>query len=468
VTTATRLPPLPAPPIWYPLRNQRLISDVDFWGSLFLKAIVLFWASAVVIGFAKALALFAILGFTGALAGIRWPVAGLYSVGILSVLDTPIRACLADGSTIFRENTFNYLLFFTSAIYLTVLLKRRDVHTILLTTFIGLLVLELAVSPDKFRGILHIINGCSMFGLLVFFVRGTRDHRTWYWLALLNGMTAALAGAIYYLQKSSVPPIDRNGLSYCFLTAIFTICIAFPFAQREHRGPLYLGILATICACWVFLTTSRSGAMMGLFASLCLLAEIKGIWQRMMLLGGGFLIALLLLTQFSELGGAASSRFEKLMDSERSWASRTSGRSELMRGALDMFSKHPWGVGTGGYSVEWSQMSRDKGRYSFGVGKESSSHSAWMKTLSENGIPGLLLLIAFVFSYAWEGIRRYRHGLMMIGMLPTVAFSVAFFTTEFQGKGLWFLAAGVAVLMHKYVPNPRRMKRRLPASGLIV
>ena len=276
--------------------------------------------------------------------------------------------------------------------------------------------------------------------------------------------TASLirSGAIYFWQKTGIPYIDRNGLSYFFLTAIFTICLAFPFAQREKRGPLYLGALATLCGCWVFLTTSRGGTLIGLFAALCLLAEIKGLKQRLMIMACGAVVAIGVLGQFTEIQDKSVGRITKLMDGDRTWSSRTSGRSELMRGAFDIFWNHPFGVGTGGYSVTWSDMSRDKGRYAFGAGKESSAHSAWTKTLAENGVPGCLLLFCFVFSFAYEGWRLRRHGLAMIGLLPTVAFSFAFLTSEFQGKGLWFVAAGVAVLLSRasaiHLPSRRSMR----------
>jgi hypothetical protein len=94
-------------------------------------------------------------------------------------------------------------------------------------------------------------------------------------------------------------------------------------------------------------------------------------------------------------------------------------------------------------------VSVEKSRYLSGYkkGQQQSCHSAWMKTLAENGVPGVLLLAGYVFSFAVTGWRRQADGLLLLGALVTFCLSFAFISTEFAGKGLWLLAAGVTVLL---------------------
>ena len=70
-----------------------------------------------------------------------------------------------------------------------------------------------------------------------------------------------------------------------------------------------------------------------------------------------------------------------------------------------------------------------------------------MKTLAENGVIGAVLLAAYVLSFTTTGWRRRHDGLLLIGALTTFCLSFAFISTEFAGKGLWLLAAGVTVML---------------------
>jgi O-antigen ligase len=81
------------------------------------------------------------------------------------------------------------------------------------------------------------------------------------------------------------------------------------------------------------------------------------------------------------------------------------------------------------------------------------AHSAWVKTLTENGIPGVVLLIAYVFSFAAIGIRRGGRA-KALGFLTTAVLIVAFTWTEFANKGLWLLVSATTVLI-----NPVRIYR---------
>ncbi len=63
--------------------------------------------------------------------------------------------------------------------------------------------------------------------------------------------------------------------------------------------------------------------------------------------------------------------------------------------------------------------------------------------------PWFSVLFGYVYSFAYIGWKKRREGLLFIGILPSAAFTVAYLTSEFQSKGLWFLAAGVTMLLHQ-------------------
>jgi hypothetical protein len=67
----------------------------------------------------------------------------------------------------------------------------------------------------------------------------------------------------------------------------------------------------------------------------------------------------------------------------------------------------------------------------------------------ENGAPGLILLIIYVFSFAAVGLRQRNWVLWRLGILTTVAVGAALLSTEFQTKAVWFLAAGATAFLHR-------------------
>ncbi len=78
-------------------------------------------------------------------------------------------------------------------------------------------------------------------------------------------------------------------------------------------------------------------------------------------------------------------------------------------------------------------------RFKLGVGMQA--HSGWIKTLSENGIPGVVLLFGFSLSYAAVGWRLRADGVLPFCLTISLILAIAFISTEFQAKGLWLLAA---------------------------
>jgi O-antigen ligase len=199
---------------------------------------------------------------------------------------------------------------------------------------------------------------------------------------------------------------------------------------------------------WVFLTGSRGGTLVAAIAALYLLSAVRQTGRRTALAVLTAAVALLVAFQFSDLRDRSVMRFTRLFDPDASANSRTSGRYELAVTAWRVFLDNPLGVGSGGfpyvageYQEAFSLRGGPAGRL---------SHSAWMKTLAENGIPGFVLLLAYVTSFAVAGWRqRRRTGALPLGLLVTSCIAVAYLAVEFVPKGLWFLAAAGTVLLYR-------------------
>ena len=122
-----------------------------------------------------------------------------------------------------------------------------------------------------------------------------------------------------------------------------------------------------------------------------------------------------------------------------------------MLGGWYIFTEHPWvGVGTGGFSDASIGLPLYEGATTFRP-EGRAAHAGWIKVLAENGLPGGALLLAYVVSFTLSGWRTRDRELRRLGVLTTAVLGLAFVTTEFQGKGLWLLAAGTTVLLQRGV-----------------
>jgi O-antigen ligase len=143
---------------------------------------------------------------------------------------------------------------------------------------------------------------------------------------------------------------------------------------------------------------------------------------------------------------------------------RTSGRSDLAYGGLIIFQEHPFGVGTGGFTVAWAKMGFRESLSGYGYGASREAHAGWIKILAEDGFLGFLALAAFTISFTVLGWHKRRSGLFSVGLFVTCALCVAWVSTEFASKGLWFLAAGGTAILNMKgtaglppVPSPAAM-----------
>lgn len=411
--------------------------SADKWGRFFFITVVLVWAASLVIGFTTSLIILTLFGFAAAIIGLRSPVAGLLGIGILCALDTLTRVYLLSGGLL-RWNTLNYWLVVVVALNFLFLLRLNDPESRLMVAFLVILGVGLLVSPSKSEGIQDILNIVTVFGILIYFAKSLIDHKVFYWLGIVTGGLGAAGGFVFFLQKDSLAYINPNSWTYFPLTALLAICLVIPSAVEQQRGKFNLLTLAGINFIWIFLTGSRGGMLSALVCLIYLIIATRSFsWSTFLLIIvtlSGFWFT----TRFSEQQVYALGRVIRFFDTSYSIDERTSGRSDIAEIGLSLFLENPLGVGTGGFQTEANIY-----------GTNYQAHSAWVKVLAENGIPGIILLLAYMGSFAVVGWRTNQHDLFLIGLLVMFSFGVAFLSKEFQGKSLWLLAAGGTALLHK-------------------
>jgi hypothetical protein len=350
------------------------------------------------------------------------------------------------------------------------LLRLNDPHTRLLQLFLLLLTLELAISPDRLLGAQQVLSLLSPFGLLIYFARAAESEQIWYWMALLNGILAAGCGLVFYLQGTHLPYVNPNVWAYVPLTGLFAICLGLPFSATTWRGQLCLVLLGAVNVAWVFLSGSRGAVLIAIWCLLFLVIAMRGLSNRIVFLLAAALLSLLILAQFTDLQANTILRVETLLNPNLSPRLRTSGRFDLALGGWYIFREHPFGVGTGGFSSTWAGLGSLEGLSGYAQGHDKAAHAGWIKTLSENGIPGFLLFASYVLSFTIAGWRTHQRDMLLLGLLVTITLAFAFVSTELEWtKGLWFLAIGATVLFHRQQigAHLRGAARREPIHNII-
>jgi O-antigen ligase len=425
-------------------------------GRLLVVAILAVWIVGFFAGFDIALLILTVIGFIAAAIGLFAPSTGLMGIAMLAVLDAITRDLLADNGML-PWNSFNYWLLLVVLLSVPFIIRLNDPHSRLLEVFILTLSVGVAYSLSYRTGIQDVFNLVTVFGMLVYFARSVDDRDAFLWTAYVVGVLGAGGGMVYYLQIADLPYINPNGIAFFPLTAMFAIALAMLRIPDDKPSARYILLaLAVINMLWVFLSGSRGNMATGLFVLLFLLTRIRRFSTAALVLSAAVGVALLASSFFVEQQQFVLHRLQRSFDPNVSLNSRTSGRSNIAAAGIELFFKNPLGVGTGSFATAVAESDALAGR-------NRPAHSAWIKTLAENGIPGIIILALYVLSFAWIGWRRRREpGILATGVLVTGAIAIGFFSKELQGKGYWFLAAGGTALLHaeSMVENLSKKYRR--------
>ena len=419
------------------------------WGKRLVTFVVLAGVAGVVgIGFVNALVALTVVGFAAAIAGIRHPVLGLLGIGLLTVIDPVTRHLLLNTGGLLRWNSFNYWLLGFMLLFLVRLWRLSDPHSRLLGLLILVIASGLVMAPRLETGLQTLLNVSTVFAIVIYFQRTPTDAETMYWLGMVSGTAAAIGAYGFYTQLSSLSVMNKNAFAMFPLAGVLGACLAFPFAGNVRGRQPLLATLAAINLMWVFLSGSRGTFVVALVAIAFLFVSIRTALMRLTYIAAGVLVAAALSAVFSTLDHSAAARFDKLFDPSLSYEERTSGRANLAQAGWALFRQHPLGVGTGAFEDARAELEQPEVTTRWRAGMAVPPHSAWIMVLAENGLPGIVLFLAYVTSFAIVGLRRRDPHLRWIGLFATATLAVAFMFTEFQGKAIWFVAAAATVLLH--------------------
>lgn len=414
------------------------------WGPRFCMLVVVSLLAGAVLGMSVSVTILSVAGFLAALSGVRHPTVGLLGVGMLSVLDSLTRVLLMSGGLL-RYNTFNYILLVVMVLSIPHMSRIFDIQTKFLLALLVVMFLGLVTSPDIATGTFGLLNLTAAFGFLLYFIRAKGDREVLFWMAAVNGVLSGLGCIVMFSQPAILRVMNPNAWAYMAVTALFSVCLAYPFVKDRQRRFLLLTLAVVNCG-WVFLSASRGSMFVAIICAVYLIHETKSASLRLSMALSGVLLAFIIATMFTGMRDYAQRRVDKLFDDRYSMQGRTSGRSKLAEAGFQMFLDYPLGRGTGSFATELGDVE----------GYKKQAHSGWIKTMVENGALGVIMLLGYIGSFAYVGWKRNEPGCLALGMLATFSLASALFSTEFNAKGLWLLGAGATSVLS----YPARSRKR--------
>ncbi len=443
--------------------------EIETWGPAIAIIGLAVWAAGVVLSIELCVSLLTVLGFGLAIVGLWRPALGLLGIALLCTLDPLMNSYVFTGGLL-RWNTFNYWLLLVLALFPWVLLRLQNGQLALLECWLGLLGIELLISADYLTGMQDLFGAFAALGLLVYFARGAEQPGVWFWMAVISSTIAAGGSVSYFLHASAADLINPNAVAFMPVTGLFACCMGLAFATRYRMGQPLLSALAGVNMVMVVLTASRGSMVTGSACVAYLLVSIRGIGRKAVVTGLVVLIGIVALSQFTDLRTYAFHRLNLLVDPNVALTDKTSGRADLAKAGVRMFEQNPLGLGTGGFATAWSHLSYRDSQSGWGIGHLKAAHSGWIKILVENGLPGVLLYGLFLLWFTVVGWRSGSRDLLLLGGLATLVLSLAFLTTEYQSKGVWFIAAGVMTLLRsrQTTARPRPIAAGPPGRSLAV
>jgi O-antigen ligase len=413
-------------------------SSAARWGMLLVILIVLVWGVGFLIGFQVSLAILLGIGLILSVVGLVSPSLGLMAIGMVAALDAMANIFLYTGGLL-RYNTLNYFLLFIILLNIPLVLRMNDLSSRTLQIFLLLMTIELTFSKNISNGVQDVLNIGATFGMVVYFARALKDELSIYWLGIVNGVLAGLGGFVFFLQMNQLPYANPNDWTYFSMTALFSICISYPFAVKYHKDRFILLFLAVVNFAWIFLSASRGSLLVAILAGAFLFLSTRSIsWKTLMVvivIGVGVWVS----ANFAEQQVTTVTRIQELFDPTLSATKRTSKRSVIADAGWQIFQKNPMGIGTGSFEEETTNTGL--------LGTQRPPHSAWVQVLAENGVLGILFLTAFIGSFALAGFRKNAEGKLLFALFISLVLASAFIAKEFRGKSLWFLAASGIVLL---------------------
>ncbi len=416
------------------------------------------WLIAFFVDFTTAINIIGFFAFIGLIFGIKYRLWGLFSLFLLVILDPLLRVFVLQGGLL-RWNTLNYWLLIITIVNIRTI--SRNWYHGLKFYFVWLLILlfQLSYSQNLLFGSQSLLYILSFFGLYIYVTKcfDSDLNNMLYRSALFFGSVSAIVGFFFYRYyglrvfdttylnnlgfSSNSLVINPNAFSFTFKLAVMLLCIYFS-KLKNKKDKLLFAVMIVLNATWIFMSGSRGGILLCIVSFIFIIEKVN--FKKIITYGLLCLIVFQLLKPvILNSENFTMQRIALLINEDIKVSKRTSGRSELYKVGWQMFQMYPFGIGTGSFKsglakyATFNEKYIDNTKYKSGV----AAHSAYIMTIVENGIIGLLPLILFLISFAWTGYRFQDLWLNKLGLYATTTTLISFLSNEFQGKSTWLFIA---------------------------
>jgi len=273
-------------------------------------------------------------------------------------------------------------------------------------------------------------------------------------------------------------PFFKDHTSYgAILSMIIPVIIGFAFFKNTSKQKKYIGIaFSFIFILALYYSYSRAAwlsSMVSLSVFLAIQFRIKFKWVALIIIvviGFFFSIKNQLIMDLEKNRQDSSENFMKHVQSMSNISSDASNLERLNRWqcALRMYKERPifgWGPGTYQFVYAPFQISREKTIISTNAGDMGTAHSEYLGPLSEQGIPGILLMLLLIsyITYLSLKIIKQEKGdnklIIMLCFLGLLSYFIHgglnnFLDTDKASALFWgYIAIIVSFDIYKYDEN---------------
>lgn len=241
-------------------------------------------------------------------------------------------------------------------------------------------------------------------------------------------------------------PFYNDHTAYGAALAIYIVlCVAYLF-MPNMKSIRRLGVIIVLCILIVaiilsFCRASWISLIAALGVLICVLLKIKFKYIAVIsvvLIGLFFTFQQQIFDSLSKNDQDASGN---IVENIQSMTNITTDASNLERinrwnSAIKMFKERPlfgWGPGTYQFVYAPFQESRNKTIISTNSGDMGNAHSEYIGTLSEQGIPGALLVVTIVVVFMYSGLMTYRRAKNRESKILVLAATLALFGYYIHG-----------------------------------
>jgi O-antigen ligase len=235
-------------------------------------------------------------------------------------------------------------------------------------------------------------------------------------------------------------PFYNDHTAYGAALAIYIVlCVAYLF-MPNMKSSRRIGVIIALCILIVaiilsFCRASWISLIAALGVLICVLLKIKFKYIAVIsvvLIGLFFTFQQQIFDSLSKNDQDASGNIAENIQSMTNITTDASNLERINRwnSAIRMFKERPlfgWGPGTYQFVYAPFQESRNKTIISTNSGDMGNAHSEYIGTLSEQGIPGALLVVTIVVVFMYCGLMTYRRAKNRESKILVLAATLALF-----------------------------------------